>query len=72
MILDEYIEGLYTLSRVYDDREYRDFVNDLKQSDLYIQAFSKSIILAETRNVPEERILKTKEDIDSYFGGGKN
>ena len=43
----------------------------LKQSDMYKQAFEKTILLAEKRNVPEEEIVRNKADIDTYFRGGK-
>ena len=33
------------------------------------EAFGKSAALAEMRNVPENKILKNKADIDSYFRG---
>ena len=45
------------------------FVNDFEKSDAYIEAFSKSAELAKLRNVPQNRILETKVDIDKYFGG---
>ena len=34
------------------------------------EAFEKTVALAEKRNVPENKILKSKADIDSYFQGG--
>ena len=34
-----------------------------------IEAFEKSAALAELRNVPANKILKSKADIDRYFGG---
>ena len=39
----------------------------VEHSDLYIQAFEKSVKLAKKRNVPDGEMLKTKEDIDRYF-----
>ncbi len=68
--LNEYIDGLKIISEIYDDRDLLTFVNDLKNSELYKQAFEKTIILAEKRSVPEDKILRTKADIDSYFIGG--
>ena len=46
------------------------FIDDLKSSDAYIQAFEKSALLAAKRNVPEKDILRTKSDIDNYFRRG--
>lgn len=71
IIVDDYLAGLYTLSELYDDRNLVAFVDDFKSSDMYVQAFNKSVRLAELRKVPDEKILKSKADIDSYFGGGK-
>lgn len=68
-IIENYQKGLYELSRIYDDRNLVNFVDDLKCSDMYEQAFSKSAILAERRNVPEREILRKKQDIDFYFRG---
>ena len=70
LIVENYIEGLRCLSEVYDDRLLLTFIDDLKGSDAYIQAFEKSALLAEKRNVPEKDILRTKSDIDNYFNRG--
>lgn len=69
-VLEYYLDGLSVLAEIYDDQEIFIFIDDLKNSQLYQQAFDKSIILAEKRNVPKDKILRTKEDIDSYFRGG--
>lgn len=69
VIIENYIEGLKILSVLYDDNTLLNLVNDLKSSDLYIQAFEKSAKLAEKRNVPYKDQLRTKKDIDSYFQG---
>ena len=69
-IVEDYIEGLKTLSVIYDDELLLNFVNDFKNSNLYREAFDKSIKLAYLRNVPEHEILKSKEEIDSFFQGG--
>ena len=71
IILIDYIEGLKTLSDVYDDQYLLTFIDDLQNSDMYIEAFQKTVMLAMKRNVPEGEILKAKSDIDSYFCGGK-
>lgn len=70
IIVENYLSGLKLLSELYDDKDLVNFIDDFKNSDLYIQAFQKSIQLAELRNVHEHKILRTKSDIDSYFRGG--
>lgn len=67
-IINDYIIGLNTLYELYEDKELLSFVNDLKNSDA-ITAFNKTVLLAEKRNVPEEKIMRTKNDIDAYFLG---
>ena len=71
-IVNNYIAGLLILQEVYNDRDLVSLTDDIKKSDLYAQAFSKSVQLAEKRGVPEEKILRTKEDIDAYFRRGDN
>ena len=68
-IVENYIEGLKILSVKYDDARLLTFVADFKKSGAYIEAFGKSAQLAELRNVPANRVLKSKSDIDRYFGG---
>ena len=68
-IVENYIEGLKILSTKYDDARLLTFIADFKKSDAYIKAFERSVQLAELRNVPANRILKDKADIDRYFGG---
>ena len=46
------------------------FVEDLQNSDMYKQAFEKTVLLAEKRSVPENILLRNKADIDVYFRGG--
>lgn len=69
VIITNYIEGLKILARQYDDGHLLMFVSDFEKSDAYIEAFGKSAALAELRNVPANKILKGKSDIDKYFGG---
>lgn len=69
-ILQNYLEGLRELSRLYDDQDILQFVNDLKTSDAYINAFENSVKLAELRKVPDEKIIRSKKDIDNYFMPG--
>lgn len=69
IVVENYIEGLKILSMKYDDARLLTFVADFKKSGAYIEAFGKSAELAELRNVPANRILKSKADIDKYFGG---
>lgn len=70
VIVSDYINGLKILSEIYNDEILLSFVNDFQSSDLYKEAFNKSIQLAKLRNVPENQILKSKDDIDLYFRGG--
>ena len=70
-IVQNYIEGLKQLSKLYDDRGLISFVDDLQKSNMYIDAFQKSVQLAKLRNVPDQNIMKSKEDFDLYFRGGQ-
>lgn len=70
-IIKNYIDGLKILSEQYDDDNLLTFVNDLKESDMYIVAFQKSTELAELRRAPGDKYLRSKEDIDFYFRGEK-
>ena len=69
VIVSNYIEGMKILAHQYDDHHLLMFISDFEKSDAYIKAFGKSVTLAEVRNVPVNRILKSKPDIDKYFGG---
>ncbi|MEY4717312.1 hypothetical protein [Lacticaseibacillus paracasei] len=69
VIVSNYIEGLKILAHQYDNHHLLMFISDFEKSDAYIEAFGKSVTLAEVRNVPVNRILKSKPDIDKYFGG---
>lgn len=71
VVVENYLSGLTLLAELYDDMGLVDFLDDLKSSDMYVQAFRKSARLAELRKVPENMILRTKSDIDSYFGGNR-
>lgn len=66
-IVEDYLDGLRELGRLYDDRHLVDFTEDFKRSAPYERAFAKSVQLAQLRKVPEERILASKSDIDAYF-----
>ncbi len=70
IVLDDYINGLKCLSDIYDDSMLLTFVEDLQNSDMYKQAFEKTVLLAEKRSVPENILLRNKADIDVYFRGG--
>ncbi|WP_443738938.1 hypothetical protein [Treponema sp.] len=72
VIVTNYIEGLKILARQYDDSHLLVFVSDFEKSDAYVESFGKSAKLAELRNVPTNKILKSKSDIDNYFGGKRN
>lgn len=69
LIIENYIEGLKVLSIKYDDGTLLTFISDFEKSDAYKSAFQKTVALAELRDVPENKILKTKADIDKFFGG---
>ena len=69
VIVDDYIAGLKILSEAYDDEKLLTFIDDLKESDSYKKAFAKTVELAEKRHVDEKDILRSKTDIDAYFGG---
>ena len=71
IIVENYLNGLSLLSELYEDKELVNFVDDFKNSDMYVQAFQKSVQLAELRKVPDHNILRTKSDIDSCFGGNR-
>ncbi|MDO4479028.1 MAG: hypothetical protein Q4B73_08355 [Lachnospiraceae bacterium] len=66
-ILLDYIEGLRCLEEVYDDESLLVFVQDLQNSELYIENFEKTVALAEKRGVPDKKILHNKAEIDAYF-----
>lgn len=67
-IVEDYLKGLLLLSELYEDESLVNFVEDFKCSDAYVVAFQKSASLAQLRHVPEEQILRNKNDIDMYFG----
>lgn len=69
VIVKNYIEGLKILSLKYDDSRLLTFVEDFQKSAVYMETFGKSAALAELRDVPANKILKNKSDIDRYFGG---
>ena len=68
-ILLDHIEGLRILADTYDDEELFQFINDFESSSAYKEALEKSADLAAKRGVPEDKILRTKSDIDSFFTG---
>ena len=70
IIIQDYLEGLKVLSQKYDDANLLTFISDFQKSNAYKEAFAKSIALAELRNVPDNKIMKSKSDIDSYFTKG--
>lgn len=72
IIISDYIDGLKILSEVYDDKDLLLFTQELKESDMYIEAFEKSVLLAEKRNVPKNQILRNKSDINAYFKEGNS
>jgi hypothetical protein len=68
-IVNEYLAGLNKLTDMYDDERLVCFVDDFRNSNMYIDAFKRSAELARLRKVDEDDILKTKADIDNYFTG---
>ena len=73
IIIEYYIEGLKILADKYDDKYLLNFVDDLKNSDTYIQGFKKSVELARKHNIPETDFVSNKSEIDNYFmGDNKN
>ena len=70
-IVENYLNGLSLLSELYDDKDLVDFINNFKNSDMYVQGFQKAVRLAELRKVSDNNILRTKSDIDLYFGGNR-
>ena len=69
-VVNDYLTSLNELAEMYDDTDLKNMIEDFKTSDLYIEAFEKSMLLAEKRNVDKNKILKNKANIDSYFTGG--
>lgn len=67
LILVDHIEGIKVLADAYDDEDLFRFIDDFEKSSAYKDVFEKSVDLAIKRGVPEERILRTKADIDTYF-----
>lgn len=67
IIVENYIEGLTILANKYDDKMLLTFAEDLRSSDMYVSAFAKTAELARLRDVPPEKILQSKSDIDAYF-----
>lgn len=70
IIVEDYVQGLKQLADLYDDDHLIDFVNDFQTSNMYIEAFDKSVKLARLRKVPEDKLLDSKSTIDTYFQGG--
>lgn len=70
IIVEDYVQGLKQLAVLYNDEHLIDFVGDFQTSNLYIEAFDKSVKLARLRKVPEDKLLDSKSTIDAYFQGG--
>lgn len=65
-IIADYVEALQDLANRYDDRTLLEFTKALKNNDM----LKVSVEIATRRNVPQEKILKDKKDIDNYFKRG--
>lgn len=68
-IVNEYLRGLHTLASIYDDKKLICFIGNFERSNMYIEAFEQSSNFARLREVEEDSILKTIEDIDNFFSG---
>lgn len=71
VIVENYIEGLKILADKYNDFQLLTFVKNFLESDAYAKAFENSAEFAELCDVPADKIMKNKKDIDNYFGGGR-
>lgn len=71
LITERYLEGLRQLAEKYDDRDVVALIRDYCGSELYREAFEQTAVLAEKRGVPKTEILRSMQDIDGYFMGGK-
>ena len=71
-ILQDYIQELNYLAAKYNDQLMRKFVEELYNNDSYKIAFEDSARIAQLREVPEKKVLKSKKEIDEYFRGLKN
>lgn len=71
-IVEYYINGLEVLGNECNDQTLTQFVASLKDSDAYKQAFADTSDYAINHGVPENIVLKTKSDIDAFFGGSDN
>ena len=70
-IVEDYLFGLSQLADLYNDKYLVCLVEDFRKSDMFIRAFGVSVQLANLRKVPDDKVLRTKSDIDTYFAGGK-
>ena len=65
VIVENYLTGLKILSEKYDDKDLKTFIDQIRDGEQIVEAFQKSVELAEKRCVPDP--LKTKAEIDNYF-----
>lgn len=70
-ILEWYVSGLKELAEYYDDTNLISFADDIIAGLVTEETIDKAILLARKRNVPENKIMKTKEERDRYFQGGE-
>ncbi|WP_182050365.1 hypothetical protein [Changpingibacter yushuensis] len=70
-IVEDYLFGLSQLADLYNDKHLVCFIDEFRSSDMYIRAFEASVQLADLRKVPNDKVLRMKSDIDTYFAGGK-
>lgn len=69
-IVEDYLAGLEHLAALYGDEELTALAWSFRGSGAYAVAFEASAKLADLRNVPEQKVLRNKGDIDEYFTEG--
>lgn len=69
IIVKDYVEALNQLAEIYGDKSLAQFVNNMTMCELHLKAFQETSLMSEKANVPTEKILKNKADIDHYFIG---
>lgn len=71
IILQDYVDNLKKLSKIYNVNLHPKFIESLNRGDS-CGAFEISTDMAKKVGVPDDKILKNKDDIDNYFKGGTN
>ena len=68
-IVEDYLNDLDRLARLYDDENLVSFVDSFKTSDAYIRAFEASARLAELRGVSENEAARQQSGNRRVFRG---